>query len=109
MGAMNGRLKRMYGRINRAWFGNRLPQNTSLRFRRMEPQGLISLFYVGPALIEISEACRRCGWNAVEMTLFHEMVHLELAINYSLREGHGKRFQTRMRQLAAKGAFDKLW
>jgi hypothetical protein len=42
------------------------------------------------------------------MTLFHEMTHVEQRCQWSCDRG-GKRFNNRMRELAAAGAFDGIW
>jgi hypothetical protein len=115
MGSALRRLRRMYGRFNREWFGGLLPKNTVLKIVDMDDMGAIDIVAGGPAIIKISHDCYQCGWGAVGLTLFHEMVHLELTIEHARKIGydraltHGKRFQRRMRQLAVNGAFDRLW
>jgi hypothetical protein len=115
MGSAIRSLRKIYKRINRVWFGGRLPKNTILKIVYMREMGEIEIWSGGPVTIKISHICYQCGWAAVVLTLFHEMVHLEMAIKHARKIGydraltHGKRFQRRMRQLAAKGAFDALW
>jgi hypothetical protein len=109
------RLRKMYRKFNRTWFGGRMPKNTILKIVDMYNLGMIDLEAGAPPVIKIARDCFQCGWGAVGLTMFHEMVHLELAIEHARKIGyaraltHGKRFQRRMRQLAQKGAFDRLW
>ena len=43
------------------------------------------------------------------MTVLHEMVHVEQWDKVTDRTMHGRKFQKRMKQLAARGAFNGLW
>jgi hypothetical protein len=115
MGSAIRQLRKMYRVFNSAWFGGRLPKNTILKIVSMYAMGELEVADGDPAIIKISHRCYECGWGSVGLTLFHEMVHLEMAMKHARKIGynraltHGKRFQRRMRQLAAKGAFDRLW
>ncbi len=59
-------------------------------------------------LILLSKDLKRMSVVAI-MTLLHEMVHVEQWDKVTDRTMHGRKFQKRMKQLAAKGAFNGLW
>ena len=44
----------------------------------------------------------------IESTLLHEMVHVE-QWKLPRKQAHGRKFQKRMKQLAAVGAFNGIW
>jgi SprT-like family len=104
-------LRRMYNHFNRKRFGGRLPSDTALLFRYCQGNlGETEFICRGvPAVINIAPIVRRVGWDVVAMTMLHEMVHLDILINHGARDGHGKRFQARMRELANAGAFERYW
>jgi hypothetical protein len=98
------------------YFGGRLPAVSELRFarlvglgytfraRRAHPPRRSSADTFG---IRINERLRdsRRHWA---FTLFHEMVHLEQRNRYSCG-ARGRHFNARMKDLAARGAFNGLW
>jgi predicted SprT family Zn-dependent metalloprotease len=43
------------------------------------------------------------------MTVIHELVHVEQWDEVTDKTQHGRKFQKRMKQLAARGAFSGLW
>jgi predicted SprT family Zn-dependent metalloprotease len=43
------------------------------------------------------------------MTVLHELVHCEQWDEVSDRTQHGRKFENRMKQLVARGAFKGLW
>ena len=102
-------------RLDKQYFGGRLPMPLTIAFRNIE--GLGHTFrYRKPGQkrskedrfgIHISSKLR---WSKRmwKMTLCHEMVHLEQRNEYSCGP-RGKRFNGRMRQLSFQGAFDGLW
>lgn len=59
-------------------------------------------------VIELDWSIRH-SYSMTVLTLLHEMVHVEQWDEVSKEESHGSVFQARMRELAAKGAFDGLW
>lgn len=46
--------------------------------------------------------------NVAQLTLLHEMVHIEQA-KVPHKQMHGRKFQKRMKQLAEVGAFNLFW
>jgi predicted SprT family Zn-dependent metalloprotease len=59
-------------------------------------------------LITIANEYRTCRRVAI-MTLLHEMVHVEQWDEVQACRAHGRKFERRMKQLAARGAFSGLW
>ena len=99
------RLRRWFTTYNARHFGNELPSGTQLRFHH-EPG------YWGWVVGDCEESCtvrmnHECTPDSRvgRIYLLHEMVHLE-QWPYG---GHGPRFQARMQELAAAGAFRGLW
>lgn len=102
-----------YDFLNKHFFGGKLPKipikwprslrGTTYMGRTMgPPKG-------GPAThIELNPKYKYSP-NLWGMTLIHEMVHVEQWETVPNRFCHGPRFRARMRELAAKGIFDRLW
>jgi hypothetical protein len=59
-------------------------------------------------LIEISQDLRKYKSITI-LTVLHEMVHVEQWDKIKPGQDHGRLFQNRMKDLAAKGAFNGLW
>lgn len=59
-------------------------------------------------LIELDWALRRYR-SVTIMTVIHELVHVEQWDKVKTGREHGRLFQNRMKDLAAKGAFNGLW
>jgi hypothetical protein len=99
------RLRRWFSTYNGRHFGGALDPATRLKFHH-EPG------YWGWVLNDAGESCtihmnHECTPDSRvgRIYLFHEMVHLQL----DPYAGHGPRFQRRMQELAAAGAFKGLW
>ena len=109
----NADLMREFLRLDKKFFGGKLPLPLSLRFCQMEGLGHTFRYRtVGKRRskddsfgIQISPKIRfsRKLWYS---TLVHEMVHLEQRLKYSC---YGKRFDDRMKELAAAGIFKGIW
>jgi hypothetical protein len=99
---MKKKLRRAYLAYNRRYFGGRLPKDLDLTWEQL-PANLLG-YQEGDYKIAINAKLHRADvlWRS---TLIHEMTHLELGH----RVQHGPKFQKRMRELAAAGAFDGLW
>lgn len=110
----NARLKWLYTHWNRRFFGSRLPANTAVMFDYCDGKNA-NMAYIHLdgvpvySIIQIAPIVRRVGHGFVEMTLFHEMAHMDLAFGVSCNVKHGKQFQRKMRELANAGAFERYW
>lgn len=110
----NKDLRYWYGLFNKRHFGDKLPKDLDVKFGKL-PKGLLGttncIKYIGKDKHKSSAQNIRIDLNIrqrstiVILTLLHEMVHVE---NPSWI-GHGRRFDRRMKELAAKGAFNGLW
>jgi predicted metal-dependent hydrolase len=101
----NKQLKRLYKFYNRRWFKNKLP-DVVVRFGNPGSGALGVTTFIGgePAYITISKAVKN-GQYLYRMVLLHECVHVSLPISVT----HGPKFQSRMRTLAKRRAFDGIW
>lgn len=59
-------------------------------------------------VIEIDSALKKYHTFTIQ-TLIHEAVHVEQWDKVTTKSCHGRVFNKRMKQLAAKGAFNGLW
>jgi hypothetical protein len=59
-------------------------------------------------LILLSKELKNMSSVAV-LTILHELVHCDQWDDVTDRTMHGRKFQKRMKQLAARGAFSGLW
>jgi hypothetical protein len=104
----NAYLARAYARFNKTYFGNKLPKDMVVRFAKLDINnvGLAVTYckFERPLYIDISRPLAVHSMLA-DMTLLHEMVHVE----NPKWCGHGPKFQKRMLQLAKKGAFRDCW
>lgn len=117
-------LYRVYRRLNRRYFNDRLPRRLSLVLiqGRARPSGELGC-YVGEGgycwhrhrgrrvrvdgpLIMLRVDGR--SYADVMMTLLHEMCHVAVGAKQDLHD-HGPRFQREMRRLARLGAFEGIW
>jgi hypothetical protein len=98
----NRRLRCWFTNYNRRYFGGRLPAHTKLSFAPVER--CLGLAYGGddPRIV-LDPICCICA-TVAQLTLLHEMVHLE---RYPLIT-HGAGFDRRMQELAAAGAMKGL-
>jgi predicted metal-dependent hydrolase len=96
-----------YAEFNKKWFSNRLPRDMVVRFANLDVNthglGITYMKFGRTLYIEVS---RKLAVHSmlVDMTLLHEMVHVEHP-----EWNHGPKFQKRMLQLAKKGAFRHCW
>lgn len=105
MRVSNAYLARSYAEFNRKYFGNKLPRDMIVRFEKnMEEVAITMHKFDRPLYIELNEKLK---WHnmLVDITLLHEMVHVESI----KRNGHGPWFQKRMLKLAKDGAFKNCW
>ena len=101
----NKDLRRLYSFYNTKWFDGKLPEIT-VHFGDIEKGCLGDTEFIGndPVIITIARNIKT--WNRlVRSVLIHEMCHVSLPV----RIVHGPRFEARMRELAARGAFTGLW
>ena len=104
------KLKKLYDRLNRKYFGGKLPADTKVCWgNTLKWQGSIGLcHYSEPPRIEVAAELKTYV-RLTESTVLHEMVHLKL-FNTKWREpDHGPLFQKEMLKLARAGAFRRLW
>ena len=104
MRVTNAYLAWAYAEFNRKYFRNRLPHDMVVRFAADEGCGTTYVQYGRPLYIILN---KRLAWHNMlaDMTLLHEMVHVE----HPEWRGHGPRFHKRMLQLAKAGAFKSCW
>ena len=96
-------LIKLFRRMNKAWFRNRLPAGTVVRFCRLNKKIVADAV---PGEIRMNTRFRDCP-RITEMTLLHEMVHLLLWGGGE--DDHGDKFQAEMLRLAQAGAFRYCW
>ena len=94
------KLKRTYLRYNRMWFGSELPVDMKVTWTRLLPKRCMGIWDPEGG-IRLNAGAP--GW---QLTLLHEMCH---AATEDERAKHGPRWVRMMRNLAAQGAFDKIW
>jgi hypothetical protein len=109
----NAYLMQEFLRLDKKFFSGKLPIPLSLRFCPIDGLGYTFRYRtVGKRRsnndrfgIQISPKLRfsKKLWYS---TLVHEMVHLEQRLKYSC---YGKRFDDRMKELAAAGIFKGIW
>ena len=105
------KLKKLYDRLNKRWFRNRLPKNTVIYWcPNLKWSGSIGMaWYTAPFRIDIAREMKNYP-RLTESVLIHEMVHLALFQKFGADGvGHGKPFQKRMLKLARAGALKRLW
>jgi hypothetical protein len=110
-------LRRFYLYLNRKWFDGELPLDTILTWEPCDANTWAECHYLGDNRfhIKIDPGLRGIQEFYLQV-LIHEMVHIEVALatgrwNTDCKRLHGKhsRWQARMHELAAAGAFDDLW
>ena len=108
MRVTNAYLARAYAEFNRKYFRNRLPHDMVVRFAADEGCGTTYFQYGRPLYIILN---KRLAWHNMlaDMTLLHEMVHVELDKFRASCGRCGHRFNRRMKKLAQTGAFNGLW
>ena len=100
----NAEVQAMYHEFNKKWFGNRLPKDMVVIFKRMPGfHGVTHTYRDRPLWIELDFDLRPSRGQTA-MTLLHEMVHVEIP-----ESKHGPRFHKRMLKLARQGAFKPWW
>ena len=103
--ASNALLRGWYLTFNKKHFGNRLPKDLPVVFRKLKGVAGITTFHPQtnrPLYIQIN---KHAGFSTTMLTLLHEMCHV--AIPHV--RGHGSRFQAEMQRLAKAGAFKEWW
>ena len=114
----NRDLKDIFDLANSRYFRNRL-KNVTIRWakdREIRSQSLaVTRSQHGKVpkgerkfLILLSKELKKMSSVAI-MTVLHELTHVEQWDKVTDRTQHGRKFQKRMKQLAAKGAFNGLW
>ena len=102
------RLKRIYRRLNRRYFSGELADDTIVHFGTPEDNGESEMEWSTPRVITINSVLLGLGWwNAIEMDLVHEMVHLKLGTIQCGRRG--TQFYQEMQRLTTAGAFKGIW
>lgn len=105
-------LEHVVALANSRYFRNRL-KNVKIKWKKPKPKETWiarTKSHDGSKkfLIEVDPRIKRLGAYTV-MVVFHELVHVEQWDKVTNKTCHGRRFQKRMKQLAAKGAFNGLW
>ena len=100
----NKDLQVAYAYYNKKYFSNKLPHDMVVRFEKVWPLGVTSCYHDRPLFIHINDRLR-FSKVLCDMTLIHEMVHVETP----RPNNHGKWFHKRMLELARKGAFKQCW
>ena len=108
----NPKLKRMYNRYNKQYFGGRLPKKVIIGFRRRSGE-LMAQCHLELRWIWIASNLRPWA-KVVEHALLHEMSHFSTDLaGAKAKEGdggmHGEKWQAEMLRLAGLGAFRELW
>ena len=109
--------KELYGFWNARYFGGRLP-NIRVGFSKVLCQGkdfhrlgATEFWFKGdrkyPVRILLNDRYKN-EFGVWAATLLHEMVHVQ-QWRTPTDQMHGRKFQKRMKQLAAAGAFNRLW
>lgn len=104
----NPQLKRLYLRLNKAWFGNRLPADTICVWSRAlnhEPLQAELDDEAEPLIIRHNPVLRRFE-NLIIYNTLHELAHIA---TLSEKTPHGPRWQREMLRLAKAGAFASVW
>ena len=115
----NQDLREIFHLANSRYFRNRL-KNVTIRWAR--PEDKISRQALACTrsrhgkipkgerkfLILLSKELKKMSSVAV-LTILHELVHVEQWDEVTDKTMHGRKFQKRMKQLAARGAFSGLW
>lgn len=105
----NPQLHRLYRRLNRKWFSNKLPHDTIVawepRLNRIPIQA--QLVDEDEPLVILHNPHLRHLTNLVEFNMLHEMAHIATLNKES--DDHGPRFQREMMRLARAGAFERIW
>lgn len=100
--------QRLYREFNKLYFADLLP-DIQVRWSRKKtkPHGYSGVCHFTPLSIFLNPSLK--GWDRIwSIVLLHEMVHVEQ--RHDIRKKyHGRKFQNRMKQLAALGAFEDLW
>ena len=99
-----------YHLFNGKYFGGKLPDIPVLWKKYLVKKGWIGITVGGKEQakeIHLNPYYRRSSsvWGR---TLFHEMVHVE-QWSIPAKQCHGRAFEKRMKQLAARGAFKGMW
>ncbi len=102
--ASDAKLKRIYRRLNRQWFGRKLSDDVVVRWTHLDKHTQAEA--TTPQLLQFDAALKK--WpRTLEFAMVHEMTHIEL---WDVDEDHhGDRWQARMLELAIAGAFRYLW
>lgn len=107
--------REVYRRLNSLYFRGRLPDipvrwtKTSFKGRDQRYLGVTWMEFPSgkPNSIHLNPKIRSMFTIWVQ-TLIHEMVHVEQC-KLPAKQAHGRKFERRMKQLAARGAFRGLW
>jgi hypothetical protein len=110
-------LRRFYLFLNRKWFDGQLPLNTTLTWEACQADMWAGCFLNDDGSFHIIlDPILRGIHGYMMQVLLHEMVHIQVYLetgrwNKNQKRLHGKHslWQAKMRQLAARGAFDDLW
>ena len=108
-------LKKLFCRLNRAWFRGILPSKTIVRWSRtLMRQNCIGLMENVPGEIPKITLAWEIHWchPVVAGTLIHEMAHLSVLAKHGARGAkthHGLLFQKEMLRLAKAGSLKDIW
>jgi hypothetical protein len=94
----------MYHDFNKKYFGNRLPKDMVVHFKRMRNNHGVTMMFENRPLYILLDFKMRGLYRQTALTLLHEMVHVEIP-----KTQHGPKFHKRMLQLAKAGAFKRWW
>jgi hypothetical protein len=103
----NADLRYMYLKINKSFFGNRLPKDMSVSFEKIKGdlgRTRIDGRTFRPLYIEITDRIRFSAALCYQ-TLLHEMVHVSVPEH----RGHRGWFDKEMLKLVNKGVMNGMW
>lgn len=95
-----------YRRFNKKYFGNRLPKDMPVSFRKIDSLGntVIHRQTFRPLYIQITDKIRFSSRLAMA-TVLHEMLH----VAHPEKRGHRGWFDKEMQKLVKRGAMNGLW
>lgn len=118
-------IKRIYGVLNKMYWNGRLPHDTVVEWSEDMPAGSVAASHVhglspcdhcwnprtncDRSYIRVHPAFRGKFETVAEISIIHEMVHIEALLGNKLLLNHGPSFHRRMKHLAAMGALNGLW
>lgn len=101
----NPTLKRLYRKLNKRWFGGRLPKDTIIVWSDILGTGAARCSEEGGQYIIRLNTNYRSS-RVVGLSLLHEMAHIA---TFDEKAEHGPRWLAEMHRLSNAGAFEDYW